>query len=341
MQVVDVERKLESYRRSCRRGTDWMLERINPDGSLGNVTERNYYYRVPWAFALMGETEAGHRLLDWADRNRITPEGALDESATTAGPQLRYGSYPLACLIYGASLLGRLDLVRRCTRSLLTWQDPETGGFYANSQEGVEGDQELFPTAQAAMTLSLVGRVPEAVRAGRWLERVWELQPDPEHCLYAVYRRSQGLVRDYDPQEAAFYVTLKDEPWQHHFNGGIAAAGLLHIHEATGEDRWLQLARHYERFSMSTDDIQFRSKQVCKSSWGSGLLYVATREEAYRAWTRRMGDWFVEHQFEDGHWENTRFWTPKPTLGDKILITAEFVMHLANIIAYLSVSPEP
>ena len=341
MQVVDVETKLESYRRSYRRGTDWMLGCFNADGSLGNVTERNYYYRVPWALALMGETEAAHRLLDWVDRNRITAEGSLDESATSAGPQRRYGSYPLACLIYGASLLGRLDLVRRCTGSLLSWQDPETGGFFANAPEGVEGDQELFPTAQAAMTLSLVGRIPEAVEAGLWLQRLWELQPDPEHRLYAVYRRSQGLVRDYDPAEAAFYVTLKDEPWQHHFNGGIAAAGLLHIHEATGEDRWLRLAREYERFSMSTKDIQFRSKQVCKSGWGSGLLYVATREEAYRAWTLRMGDWFVEHQFGDGHWENTKFWTPDPTLGDKIMITAEFVMHLANIIAYLSVSPEP
>ena len=34
MQVVDVETKLETYRRACRTGTDWMLERFNPDGSL-------------------------------------------------------------------------------------------------------------------------------------------------------------------------------------------------------------------------------------------------------------------------------------------------------------------
>ena len=88
---------------------------------------------------------------------------------------------------------------------------------------------------------------------------------------------------------------------------------------------------------MTTDECQFQSMQTCKSGWGSGLLYVATREGHYRDWTVRLGDWFVDHQLEDGHWKNTRFWTPNPTLADNIEITAEFVMHLANIIVHLSV----
>ena len=51
----------------------------------------------------------------------------------------------------------------------------------------------------------------------------------------------------------------------------------------------------------------------------------------------RLGDWFVEHQLEDGRWENTKHLTPNPTVSNNIEITAEFVMHLANIISYLSV----
>jgi len=45
----------------------------------------------------------------------------------------------------------------------------------------------------------------------------------------------------------------------------------------------------------------------------------------------------VEHQAADGHWENTKHWTPNPTDDVNIEISAEFVMHLANLIAYLSV----
>ena len=88
---------------------------------------------------------------------------------------------------------------------------------------------------------------------------------------------------------------------------------------------------------MTTDECQFQSMQVCKSGWGAGLLYVVTREPRYRDWTVRLGDWFLEHQYEDGHWEPTKYWMPNPTTADHIEINAEFVMHVANIITYLSV----
>ena len=75
--------------------------------------------------------------------------------------------------------------------------------------------------------------------------------------------------------------------------------------------------------------------QVCKSGWGSGLLWIATREAEYLEWTLRMGDWFVEQQADDGRWDNTPHWTPEPTEADGVEITVEFVMHMANILAYL------
>jgi squalene cyclase len=86
-----------------------------------------------------------------------------------------------------------------------------------------------------------------------------------------------------------------------------------------------------------TDKMSRQSMQVCKSGWGAGLLYLVTRETRYFDWTKRLGDWFVQHQYQDGHWENTKFWTPNPSLADNIEVTAEFVMHMANIIGYLSV----
>jgi hypothetical protein len=201
------------------------------------------------------------------------------------------------------------------------------------------GEQELFPTCQGGMTLLLVGQVEAARKAGEWVRHLWALQPDVLHKLYHVhvYSPAKGLVMDYAPEQEALYLTKKDEPWQHHFNGGIAAAFLTQLHMATSERNWLNLARKYQAFSMTTNECQFQSMQTCQSGWGSGLLYVATRERHYRDWTVRLGNWFVEHQREDGYWENTKFWTPNPTVADKIEITTEFVMHVANIITYLSV----
>lgn len=323
---------------ACRKGTDWLLGLVNPDGSVGPAEERLYYYRVPWTLAMMGEVAAASRKLEWIRQHMFSPAGAFEGVSPQGGFEARDGSYPLACLIVGAALMRRLDIVYPGTRHLLTWQDPQSGGLYNHRRDMSDtGEQELFPACQAGMTFLIVGQLEAAQKAGAWLRQLWQSQPDVEHKLYHVYSPAKGLVTDYPPDQEALYVTKKDDPWQHHFNGGIAAAFLTKLYMATGEPGWLDLARQYQAFSMTTDACQFQSMQVCKSGWGAGLLYVATREVHYREWALRMGDWFVAHQHDDGHWENTKFWTPNPTLDINIEITAEFVMHLANIIAYLSV----
>ena len=334
----DIDGKLVAYRSACRRGTDWLLNRMNPDGSIGPMRDRLYYYRVPWAFALMGETTAASRVLDWIARHMFTASGAFEGVSPQGIFESRYGPYPLACLVVGASLSQRFDIVVPGTASLLGWQDPESGGFYNDhGNMSAAGEQEIFPTSQGGMTLVLAGQIEAARKSGEWLRRLWELQPDVQHKLYAVFRANQGLVTDFAPDQEALYVTRKNDPWQHHFNGGIAAAFLTQLYMATREDEWLNLARAYQEFSMTTDECQFESMQTCKSGWGSGLLFVATRETLYRDWTIRIGDWFLENEFADGHWENTKVWNPDPTDTDNIEITAEFVMHVANIVAYLSV----
>ena len=337
MNEVDINQRRVAYWQACRKGTDWLLDGMNSDGSCGPAEERLYYYRLPWALSLMGEIIAANQVLDWISRQMFTANGAFAGVSPQGIFESRYGSYPLACLLVGATMLQRFDLVYPGGRQLLSWQDPQTGGF-GNSpwKSETAGEQDLFPACQAGMTLLLLGQLEAARKAGEWVKRLWELQPDVKHKLFAVYHPEKGLVTDYPPDQAAMYVTMKDEPWQHHFNGGITAAFLTELFLATGESEWLALAREYQKFSMTTDACQFQSMQTCKSGWGSGLLYVATREKRYRDWTLRLGDWFVEHQHADGHWENTKYWTPDPTQSDKIEVTTEFVMHLANILAYVA-----
>ena len=342
MRENDPEPKLETYRDACRKGTRWLMDAVNEDGSIGPARDRLFYYRAPWTLALMGELAAASRLLDWIHEYMFSPEGAFEGISPQGVFEQRYGSYPLACLIVGATLMHRFDIVRPGTQSLCAWQDPETGGFDNSlGSTSRSREQELFPTCQGGMTLLLVGRIDAARKAGHWVRRLWELQPNVERELHHVYRPATGLVTDYPDDRKALYVTRKDDPWQHHFNGGIAAAFLCQLYMATGEEEWLSAARQYQDFSMTTDPCQFQSMQTCKSGWGSGLLYVVTRESRYRDWTVRLGDWFVDHQSDDGHWENTKFWTPNPTRADNIDVTVEFVMHLANIISYLAVRESP
>ena len=332
---------LDNFRTACHRGTQWLLALRNPDGSLGPTDKQLCYYRLPWTLHLVAEDTTAENFLEWIERNMldsqgefrgITPRGIFDQ---------HYGSYPLACLLTGAQRLGRADLVKTCMPRLLSWQSPENGGFYGTRTPfAVQGEQELFPTAQGGMSLLAAGQIEAASRAGRWLEQLWQQQPDREHRLFQVTDSTGALITEYSGEQAVLYVTEKNDPWQHHYNGGIAAALLAELYLATADNHWLHSARNYQDFSMTTDACQFRSMQTCKSGWGSGLLWKATSDPIYQDWTYRMGNWFVEHQFADGHWENTKFWNPHPSLSDNVEITTEFVMHLAHILQFLEPKKE-
>jgi hypothetical protein len=337
---TELGEKIKKFREVSRKGERWLINHMNPDGSIGPAEKDLFYYRAPWAFALTGHLATSSRNLDWIQKNMMTPEGAMEGVSPQGAFEKRYGSYPLACVLIGAALRQRFDILRVGLPHLETWQDPESGGFIDNRVDPHNTcEQELFPTAQGGMTYIMAGKLDLARMAGGWLKRLWEAQPDVEHNMYSVWTPEKGLAVDFPKDDEFLYLTHKDRPWQQHYNGGIAASFLAQLHMATGESEWLDLARKYQDFSMTTDECQFQSMQTCKSGWGSGLLYVITRQERYRDWTVRMGDWFADNQHEDGYWINTPALQPDPTLADRIHITIEFVMHVANIVTYLAVKP--
>ena len=121
------------------------------------------------------------RLRSWVNRRRPA-DPSTGFAGTCSRPKARskgrrprreisapaYGSYPLACLIVGAALDAALRhrLPRVCAR-LLEWQDPETGGLWHRwNERTAEGEQEIFPTAQAGMTLRS-GRADRGGAQGR------------------------------------------------------------------------------------------------------------------------------------------------------------------------------
>ena len=83
---------------------------------------------------------------------------------------------------------------------------------------------------------------------------------------------------------------------------------------------------------MAATEAQFKYPAVCKSSWGSSLLWMITGDEQYRDWTLRMGDWYVETQEPDGWWHPL----VERTEADRIEVTLEFVMHLDTLIGALA-----
>ena len=76
--IPDRAARLASFREARRRGVAWLLRHINADGSIGDPSTGFSYYRAPWAFKVVGETEAAAATSAWIRRNLVTADGRID-----------------------------------------------------------------------------------------------------------------------------------------------------------------------------------------------------------------------------------------------------------------------
>lgn len=327
---------------SRQRGVDFLLSHIAGDGAVADTGGgRVTWYRLPWSLAVSGETETAFRVLSWIERTGLSAEGQFHGGMVWDNvANQTTNTYPETILAYGAWLLRRPDVANRAMSFACRFQDPVTGGIWMTRERlGRDDAQLLFPTAQFGMSAVLTGHVDQARRAGEWMTQLWEAQPELPGRLYTIWRASGGLLLDAPPDiDVRHVVNDARLERQLHYNGGIAAAFLTHLAMATGESRWIDYARRYQHFSMSSCNEQFLTKQVCKSAWGAGLLYLATRDATYLPWIERMGRWFADGQDADGGWSNTAYIEPHPPLRHRLEITAEFVVHLDTVIAALGSS---
>jgi hypothetical protein len=328
--------KVENAR---RKGVEFLLEHIRPDGSIEDATGgRVTWYRFPWALEVSGETAAAAKVLSWIERTGLGSKGEFHGGLTWDPAANRTtNTYPETILAYGASLLRRFDIARNAMDFASEFQDPNTGGIFMTRERTGAGDpQLLFPTAQFGMSAVITGRLDTARATGEWFVRLWDAQPDLPERLFTIWTSDGLLTESRDDIDQRHIVQENQKPLQVFYNGGISASFLTQLGMATGESRWIDYARRYQQFSIDACPEQFETKQVCKSAWGSGLLYQATGDASYVPWIARMGEWFADGQESDGGWSNTKAIEADPPLRHRLEITAEFVVHLDTVIAALS-----
>lgn len=324
--------RIDAYLDAKSRGVQWLLEQLNPDGSIGPVEAGFNYYRLPWTFTISGETRHAVRLCEWVRRNQIAADGDF----TGVSPRgLETWGYENAVFIFGAQMARQFDLSYRGYERLLVHFDQASGGFRHHPDgSGIAADENIPTVAQCGKTALMMGDLATAERVGGWFQRVFDAQPElPDRLFYVWSADTQSLVTTYPAERAGTYVVEAQGTRQRFTCGGIAAAFLARLYLATGKLDSLELAKAYQAFSMNSTERQFEVPQVCKTGWGSSLLYEITGEQMYRDWTIRVGDYYLATQQADGHWTNK---APYDDFANQITVTAEFVMHLDTLIGALS-----
>ena len=327
--------RLAAYREARRRGVDWLLGQMNPDGSIGDPSTGFSYYRAPWTFTVVGETEAAAAICGFIRRHLVTPDGRID------GPYRvfdEWATYRDATLVVGAHLAMQYDLSLGLWPWLLALRDPASGIFATDRSPGGGTSDVLDATAGGAgcgFAALAVGDLATARGIAGFLERLWDVQPalpDRFHVAWSRPRQAILTVADPDFDPSTMLVDNRLDAPQYWFWGGICAAFLCRLWLADPQPGYLELARRYQDFSMAATDAQFQYPGACKGSWGSSLLWQLTGDERYEAHTYRMGDWYVDRQEPGGWWHPLVERSP----GDVIEATLEFVMHLDTLIGGLS-----
>ena len=315
-----------------RKGVAWLMRHLNADGSLGDPTEGFHIYRAPWTFSIVGETGAAAAVCHWIRREMLTAEGRIE------GPYRVFDdayAYRNATLIVGAHLARQYDLSYGLMPDLLSWQDRASGGFRNDRMpDGGMSDRMDIPYACGpGLACLATGQLDIAGSVYRFLQRMYSAQTElPDRFYYAWSCKDGGVITDFTEDKAFLHVVYNpvDRP-QRWTVGGIAAGFLCRLYLAEPRPEYLALARRYQAFSMAATDAQFKYAQVCKSSWGSALLYQLTGERSYLDWACRMGDWYIQTRQPEGCWH----WTGYETLGSRIELTLEFVMHVDTLIGCL------
>src|SRR2546421_32659 len=115
-----------AYREARRKGLAWLLSHLTRDGSIGDPSTGFSYYRAPWTFTVVGETEAATGICAWIRRNLVTADGRID------GPYRvfdEWATYRDATLVVGAQLASQYDLSVGLWPGLLALRDPKSGLF--------------------------------------------------------------------------------------------------------------------------------------------------------------------------------------------------------------------
>jgi hypothetical protein len=330
------KKKLKMYREARRKSTEWLLKHLNKDGSLGDPTEGFFFYRAPWTLVIAGEVEAANAICGWMRRNMITPEGTIEGPYRVVNDAYAYRN---SAFIIGAHLAMQYDLSYRLMPDLLSWQDAVSGAF-ANDrlEDGGKSDEMDIPYACGPGFACLITGHFDAARAVyRHLKRIYEAQTElPDRFYYNWSRAQQAPITEFLEEKSLSCVVENQVARQQRWTiGGISAGFLCRLYLAEPRPEYLELARKYQAFSMSATERQFDYGPVCKSSWGSSLLYQITGEEQYLNWTYKMGDWYVNTQNSEGYWR----WDEVETEGRLIHTVLEFVMHMNTLISGLASRP--
>jgi hypothetical protein len=323
---------IKACRTATINATKWLLSQQNTDGSmrpveLGVAT----YHRVPFALAVMGQSERAARLCGWISANALDEDGDLTLVYPRQGLHKRFYPIANAWVIMGAQITGNFRISAPSLGFLTSLQHPQSGGFIQGGPDaGLDSEQDAMTTATAGLACLYGGQFDAAQRAGDYLVGLLEAQPANAARLAFVTRKGAEVVRDYPEEMVESYaITVgKTEQWYH--VPGLAAGFLARLSESTGDDLYLAAAGQYLTMADSCGNDRYTFDTSPLFGWGAAVLHSVSGNTNFRRIAGAVADGMLELQLANGSWLKGSMGEDEES--DVVDATAEGIIALTAIL---------
>ena len=313
--------QLNRYQQCIAKTVQWAHSRY---GKILQETDLQSHYKAPAFWAAVGDAAmAGrHRKIicdrflrsDGDFRMAEDVKGFEKFACTTVNQYI----YPNGWLIVGMQKAGAYDVVQKALEFILRFQDPRHGGFYyAFDPKTKQIDKSLMDsssTSSAGMALLMAGRLAEARRAGDFILRLLDLQPQPDQYYFSCMRPDGALHTDvfatedqWDPNSrkqkclSAQADGLNELTWLI----GKPTKFLTRLYTATGQAKYLEGAKKAFFFFHKLHPNAWKNYASCKTMWAGAELYRITGETVFADTATRLLDFYCQTQAPSGAWVHT------------------------------------
>lgn len=312
---------IERGQEAIHRGIGWL--RLHED-QIRQIEDLSAHYKAPYLYATLGDPLRAHYYADLMQTRYLQSDGDFRTSPLDRGFE-KAPAFPAACYLYpngwmivGLRKLGVYHAASRGIDFVRRFQSPELGGFF--SRFDVTADQvntrylDSSSTASAGLALLACGRVDEAVRAGDFILRLIEAQPEPQRNFYTSWEVGAGLVTDVweegDPRfpggRGLFCLsteadTLRELTWL----VGKPMKFLAKLYDQTSDQRYLDGAIELFDFFHRLGEGRWQNTGSCKIMWAGAELYRHTGQPRFAETAERILDCMCQSQHPAGYWVHT------------------------------------
>jgi hypothetical protein len=222
-------KNIQRYLDSVHLGVEWLVLFLRENKGNTNATALEALYKTPMAFAEVGKIADGRDLLHFVVDNYLTDNGHF-QGALSQSSQRQCDLYQDLWLAWGAYRLQDFSVAEKCMGFILRFTDKSNGGLRSNiAADSKNVCWDLRSTALGGIVSLSMSHLRVAERAGNFVIRILELQPNFEEGFYLVMDKNGKLVTHFNEDHGRYYIVARDQAQPLYYALGLATAFLAYL----------------------------------------------------------------------------------------------------------------